>query len=144
MERLGIGAAAGTVVGFAGWLIGLALVCLATGELAMLGQVALPGLAVSLGAAGLVIVTFGLVAASPGRERMLRPLLVGQVLFLAGILILLVNHWIAPLVDAAPALRRAIDRLGGVYRTGDWLPTGLMAAGTVLFGRALAQVRRRA
>jgi hypothetical protein len=130
------------VVGFAGWLIGLAVVCVATGELSVLGQVALPGLAVSLGAAGLVIVTFGLAAASPGRERVLRPLLVGQALFFVGILILLVNHWIAPLVDAAPELRLAIERLGGVYRTGDWLPTALMAAGTVLLGRALAQLRR--
>jgi hypothetical protein len=144
MKRLGVGACVGTAVGFLGWLIGLAAVCIGTGELAILEQVALPGLALSLGAAGLVIVTLGLAPGAIGRGRVFRLLLWGEILFFVGLLILLVNHWIAPLVDAAPDLKRAIERLGSVYRTGDALPTALMAAGTALFALVLRRVGRSA
>lgn len=137
MDRLGFGAAFGIAVGFLGWLIGLAAVCAASGEIAVLKQVALPGIAVSLGAAGIVIVTADL-------ARGVRPLLWGEILFFVGLLILLVNHWIAPIVDRAPDLKAAIGRLGGVYRTGDGLPTALMALGTVLVGLALGRLRRQA
>jgi hypothetical protein len=43
--------------------------------------------------------------------------------------ILLLNHWAAPLIDASAALRDAIARLGGIYRTHDALPAGLMGLG---------------
>jgi len=112
-------------------------VCAASGEIAVLKQVALPGIAVSLGAAGIVIVTADL-------ARGARRLLWGEILFFVGLLILLVNHWIAPIVDRAPDLKAAIGRLGGVYRTGDGLPTALMALGTVLVGLALGRLRRQA
>lgn len=60
-----------------------------------------------------------------------------------GLLFLLVDHMVAPLVDAAPGLRRAIGSRGSIYRTGDGLPAALMAAGTVLLGLALVRLRRR-
>jgi len=141
MKRMGTGASIGTVIGFLGWLIGFAAVCLSTGEYGSLREVALPGLAVSLGAAGIVIVTSHLAL---GRGEVFRLLVLGEILFFVGLLILLVNDWIAPLVDTSPGLRDAIGRLGGVYRTGDTLPAALMAAGAALVGLVLARIRRQA
>ena len=141
--EMGLGRCVGTAIGFLGWLIGLAVVCVATGETAVLGQVALPGLAVSLGAAGLVIVTLESARGILGRGGAFRLLLWGELLFFVGLLILLLNHWIAPLIDGAPGLRRAMERLGSVYRTGDGAPAALMAAGTILLGFVLGHLRRR-
>ncbi len=144
MEKIGVGAYVGTAVGFLGWLIGLAAVCLGTGELAVLRQVALPGVAVSLGSAALVVVTLEVAAGALGRGAIFRLLLWGEILFFVGLLFLVVNHLVAPLVDATPGLRRAIERIGKIYRTGDGLPAGLMVAGTALLGLALLRLRRRA
>ncbi len=138
MKRMGTGASIGTAIGFLGWLIGLAVVCVRAGEYAVLREVALPGLAVSLGAAGIVIVTGHLALE---REGVLRSVLWGEVLFFVGLFILLMNHWIAPLIDASPGLNGAIS---GRYRTGDWLPAALMVAGAVRLGFALGRLRRQA
>lgn len=140
-SRMSVGASVGTAVGFLGWLIGLAAMCLRTGEFGVLKQIALPGLAVSLGAALVVVVTLEVAAGAFGRGGTLfRRLLWGEILFFVGLLLLLVNHWVAPLVDAAPDLRRAI----GVYRTGDLPPAALMASGAAILGLALARLRRPA
>jgi len=138
-----LGARVGALVGFLGWLIGLAAVCVGTGETWVLKEVAFPGLAVSLGAAAIVIVTVEIArrALPPGEVRLL---LLGEILFFVGLLILLTNHWIAPLIDRAPDLRAAIARLGGVYRTGDLLPAALMAAGACLVAIVLGRLGRRA
>jgi hypothetical protein len=138
------GAYVGAVVGCLGWLIGLAAVCLATGETDVLGRVLLPGVAVSLGIAGVFLVTGELAARSfgPGRER--RLLLWGVMVFLVGVLVLLMNHWIAPLIDASPGLRDAMARLGGIYRVADAWPAALMAVGVAILGLVLVRMRRRA
>lgn len=136
-----MGASVGTAIGFLGWLIGLAAVCVGTGEYAVLREVALPGVALSLGAAGIVIVTRDLAL---GRSGVFGPLVWGEILFFVGLLILLVNRWIAPLVDASPGLRDAIGRLGAGYRTGDGVPAALMGAGAALVGFVLGRLRRQA
>ena len=139
-NRTSVGAFVGTTVGFLGWLIGLTAVSLRTGEFGVLKQIALPGLAVSLGAALVVVVTLEVAAGAFGRGTLFRRLLWGEILFFVGLLLLLLNHWVAPLVDAAPDLRRAI----GVYRTGDLPPAALMAGGAAILGLALARIRRPA
>lgn len=75
MERMGVGASVGTAVGFLGWLIGLTVVSLATDDLAVLLRVALPGVAVSLGAAACVVVTLEVAAGALGRGAIFRLLL---------------------------------------------------------------------
>jgi len=144
MKKLGIGAYVGTAVGFAGWLIGFAIVCAGAGETGILKEVALPGLALSLGAAACVLVTAETAGGCLGQGRAARVLLLGQVLFFAGLLTLIVNHWVAPLVDGAPDLKRAIEQLGGVYRVWDGVPVALMAAGTVMLALVLRRLRRPA
>jgi hypothetical protein len=144
MERTSVGARVGIAVGFCGWLIGLAAVAWATGESGILGQVAGPGLALSLGAAACVLATLEVATRAALRGRVFRLLMWGEILFFVGLLLLIVSHWVAPLIDAAPRLRDAVVRLGSVYRTPDLLSAALMAAGTVLLGLALRGLRRTA
>jgi hypothetical protein len=140
MDRSHLGTYLGTVIGCLGWWIGLAAVCIASGETGVLGRVAWPGIAVSLGIAATFLVTSELALAVLGRGTAFRLVLWGELAFFVGVLILLVNHWIAPLIDASPDLRAAMGRLGGCYRTGDAVPAALMTVGAALL--AFVLVRR--
>lgn len=49
-------------------------------------------------------------------------------------LTLLLNHWIAPMIESSPGMLETVKRLGGVYKTGDLPPKVLLAASVILLG----------
>ena len=57
-----------------------------------------------------------------GRGRIFVVSLWGLILFVLGVLILLVNHWLAPVIETEPGLIDLLSRLGAVYKTSDVVP----------------------
>ncbi len=132
---------AGAVIGFLGWLVGLAGLCFATNHADLLWRVLPAGLLVSLGMALVTIMFLEGVARLFGRTVIV-PLSAGGIITLdAGSLWLLLNHWLMPQIAARPDLAAALERLG-VGTTADAWPIALLAAGNVLLlGAAFAAAR---
>jgi hypothetical protein len=49
-----------------------------------------------------------------------------------GLLMFVLSHWLAPLIDQTPALTRKLNAMGSVYRVADSVSASLMGAGLVL------------
>ena len=127
-----LGGYIGTVIGFLGWVIGFAVVCLATGHANVLPRVLPVGVLVSLALGGTVILVMELVLRAHGRGRLFMLTLWGVLLSDAAILWLLINHWLAPIIEGEPGLAEALTRIGSFYKTSDALPAAMLAVGTAL------------
>jgi hypothetical protein len=90
-----IGGYIGGLVGCCGWVLGLGIACLWTGD-TRLAKPLLPGLAVSL-ALGLALVVAH-AAVERVSPRHSTTTLWGMVLLLLALLCLLINHWIEPMI----------------------------------------------
>jgi hypothetical protein len=124
----------GIVLGSLGWLIGFAAVCLATGNGAVLASIAAPAAAVSLGAAFLVVICCDYAIKSRGPGGLFQLALYGSLSWAMGLLILLINHWIAPAIESSPAMAKTLREMNAVYRTDDLWPALLLSAGAILLG----------
>ncbi len=135
-----IGSYAGMTVGFLGWLIGLTVVCLASGRTEILIKLLPAGFLISVGLALGAILTMELVLQRFGRGSMFRLTLWGVVWLDVGIIWLLINHWLAPLIASDPGLYETMRRLGATGWTSDIYPLGAMAVGVVLLACAVFRV----
>ncbi len=127
-----LGGYIGTTIGFLGWVIGLTVVCLATGHGGVLPKVLPVGVLVSLALGVTAILVMELVLRAHGRGRLFMLTLGGVLLSDVAILWLLINHWLAPIIEGEPGLAEALTRIGSFYKTSDALPAAMLAAGTAL------------
>ncbi|MHC4937622.1 MAG: hypothetical protein ACYTHK_01475 [Planctomycetota bacterium] len=114
----------GVWLGFHGWLIGVAVLAGANGEFKLLGQACLIGIPLS---SALSIVTLHLVAGAQDRRTYGRRL-AGAIFFGIGVLLIVINHWLAPMIAGDDALERTMERLGGTYATSDIVPAAFLFA----------------
>lgn len=135
-----IGGYLGAIIGCLGWMIGFTVVCLVSGNADVWSRFAFTGFAVSLAMAGVFIVTAELTLRTFGRGGMFQLILWGELTFFMGVLVLLLNHWIAPVLESSPKMMETVKNLGAVYRTGDFLPAALLAASVVLLAVAVARL----
>lgn len=129
-----IGGYAGIIVGSMGWLIGFAAVCLTSGNGAALARFAVPASAVSLGVAFLVIICCDYAVKLRGYGGMFQLALYGGMSWGMGLLLLLINHWIAPLIDSSPAMAKTMRDMNAVYRVDDLWAVLMLSAGAVMLG----------
>ncbi len=144
--RGSIGGYLGAILGLSGWLIGFTGFCAFTGNLDVLAKFFLPGLAVSLSMGFVLVVAVeGILRVYGHGHYMFSTTLWGLLLSDAGVLLLLMNHWIAPILDQDPRMIEAMRQYGGgVYRTGETLPLVSLCAGAALLGAVAWKVLRDA
>jgi hypothetical protein len=130
MGRLGdyIGAA----IGCLGWVIGFAIVCYVSGNMAVLVHFVLLATVISLAMAGLLIASIELLVRTYGYGSTFQLMLWGELLFFMGLLVLLISHWIAPIIDASPTMVSTMRNLHASYRMGDLVPTVSISTGALL------------
>lgn len=139
------GAYLGSTIGILGWLIGFSIFCLATGNRALLGEAFLPGLLISLIFAAVVVFVLETVIQRFGAGHWLFQVsLWGLLLSLMGLMVFLMNHWLAPLIDRHPDMVKTLSRMGSVYKTSDVVPLALMAAGLLLLVVAVVYILKQA
>jgi hypothetical protein len=126
------GARLGIWIGFHGWLIGVAILAGSNGEFRLLGEALLVGVPLS---SALCLATLRIVDGARDRRSFGRRL-AGSVFLGVGILLLAINHWLAPLITDHETLRRTMEELGGQYATSDLVPAAFLAAAAVLLLRA--------
>ncbi|MCH8151144.1 MAG: hypothetical protein IH830_02080 [Planctomycetes bacterium] len=129
----------GMTIGFLGWIIGLAVVCVLSGQTSLLARVVPTGVLISLGLALTAIVMMECALRVFRGGGFFQLTLWGVLGVDVGILWLLINHWLAPMIAAEPRLVETMQHLGGVYKTTDAFPLALLAVGVVLL--AIATVR---
>ena len=112
----------GLTVGIHGWLMGTSILCVAGGYYAVLAEIVVIGLPISIAMSALGILALECVVRLFGRGRIFAVSLWGLILFVLGVLILLVNHWLAPVIETEPELVDLLSRLGAVYKTSDVVP----------------------
>ncbi|MCD6282147.1 hypothetical protein J7J84_00875 [bacterium] len=146
-----IGGYGGATVGMLGWLIGLLIVAAKADAPQIAWQVAPAGVLLTLALAALLVITLESVIERFGAASLwFQVALWGLVTTCMGLLMLLLNHWVAPLIDRTPGLQRLLAEPGSLYqstyRTADAVPVALLAAGFVLLGavawRMLASAKR--
>lgn len=131
-DKARLGGYIGCTIGLLGWVLGFAFVCLVSGHADILGEVFVPGLLISLSMAATVIIILESVIRSYGaRGPVFFMALWGMLLVDMGVLILLINHWLAPIIDEYPDLVSLLQRRGSVYRVPDLVPILLMTVGLI-------------
>ena len=136
-QRMPLGASVGTLVGVCGPAIGLLVVSVAAGGIATLWDEAIGLLLVclALGLMLLLVAGFGRAHAERTGDRSVQfGLLWGSLLSVMGVLLLLISAWIAPAVEAEPAMQK----LGGgfsVHRVPDWVSLTVVAGGIAVLAR---------
>jgi len=131
VPRIHAGAAIGVWIGFHGWLIGVAIVAGAQGALDFLLEAMVIGIPLS---SALALVTLRLVGGAASRRAFGRRL-AGSIFLGVGVLLLLINHWLAPRIAGDEALRRTMEKLGGTYVTSDVVPAAFLVAALLLLWR---------
>lgn len=129
-----LGGYLGTIIGALGWVIGFAVVCLTTGNAATLARFIAPAAAVSLGLAFLIILCSEMAIKKYGAGPMFFLSLYGGLAWAMGLLLLLINHWIAPIINESPRMMRTMHNMNAVYQTDDLWAVILLVAGTVMLG----------
>jgi len=131
----------GATIGILGWLIGFTLFCLLTGNTAALGEFFYLGFVISLSmAATFILVLECLIRLYGAHHRLFYLTVYGLTLFFCGLLILLLNHWIAPIIERYPEMVADIHRSGSFYRVSDVYPFLSLSAGLVLLSLATLQL----
>ncbi len=139
MKWARIGGYGGAAIGMLGWLIGLAVVSAKAGTPEVASLVMPAGVALTLALWALLVVCLESVmrrfgAVGPWFHTALWGLLTTYM----GLMVLLANHWVAPLIDRTPRLAQLLSDpqsvYYSVYQTSDTLPLALLGAGAVLLG----------
>lgn len=133
----------GVIIGMLGWMIGLAILCAATGQFSLLAGTLPVGLASSIGLAAMTLTLYELASHRFGRHSAMTKLCMwGAICLDLGILLLLANHWLAPILQANPTVAKAVTSLGGVTSVPDAVPIVLLLLATALLGFAAAFTAR--
>lgn len=136
-----IGGYIGAALGFQGWLIGIVVLCLTSGHAAVLRSLVLPGFAINLAMAGVLVVSLEVVRRTYGLGGRFQLILWGELTFFMGTLYLLINHWITPIIMGTPGLADTARRLGGGgWAMSDVYPSLLLLVSAGLLGAALVVV----
>lgn len=141
-RRSRIGGMIGGVVGGCGWAIGLGILAASAGAWSAVQPTVLAGLLLSTGLGLLLclLAELGLRVFGPG-TRWWFVAFAGGLAVVLGTLLLVANHWVAPLIGRTPALRDH-PWVTGDMRTADWVPPVVLAAGIGALAASLVRVVR--
>ena len=128
------GATIGTLIGCSAWVVALAVVCLANGRTDALVPVVLPMLLASLGLGMLVMASLQLVRSLPVTVQAAArgTLFFGGLCVVLGVLLLLVEGFVTPLLSADPSLTHNVRAVGGLLTLPRAVPIALLIAGVAL------------
>ena len=137
------GARFGVLVGFTSWAVVLGAICIGTGRTQYLWPVILPVLLASLGLGLLALCAIepALPGAPPPRDRVRRVL--GAVGVGIGLLLLLADGLVVPMLEADRALGDVVRSSGGVLGVPRWSATLALVAGCALLARSLWRPREQ-
>lgn len=128
------GVAIGAFVGGTAWCVALAIAFVAVGRKDLLVPVVLPLLLASSSLVSLLLVAIRSLDLQGG-ERVV--LILGAVAAIVGVLLLLVEAWVSPVLESDAGLQRFIASTGGVTRVPRWVATALLGVGAALLLRAV-------
>lgn len=146
-----LGAHIGTTLGACGAAIGFCIACIVTGTAGQWWTLMVGALVVSASLGLLASVASEAMhqrcaaqQSGPGAGSWLAIFIFGEVQLMVGILVLLSNAFIAPAIEATPALMDLTGAIAGVHRV--WNGVGVMccAVGVVTLALTLRAMRRRA
>lgn len=127
------GAYFGVLFGCTSWVLVLGLMCLVHGRLDGLLPVVVPMLLASLGLGLLLLHSFEpLFVAAPQPRSATGLHFTGGLLVVVGVLLLLAEAFVLPLLESDRSLADLVRRSGGVLSVPREVPTGLLLAGCVL------------
>lgn len=133
----------GSLIGFLGWVLALAVLLATSADSATVLAVVPPCLFASLGLWGLLLVT---VDATRRRHGPASPesglALAGGILFSIGILLVLVDALVLPRLQTIPVALETLQRLGATTSVAPWVRTLLLAAGGTLLAFLALRGRR--
>lgn len=132
-----IGGYLGSIIGTLGWLIGLTISCLISGNVEALKKVFYLGLVISLSMGILFVVVIELMTRLYGKGRLFMMTLWGVLLFNIGLLVLLVQYWVGPTM-----MSQAMS-VGDQGRLSLTNPSVLLTAGLVLLVIAAVNIMRK-
>jgi hypothetical protein len=135
-----LGMRIGALVGFTSWIVVLGAICACTGRGDVLLPIVLPLLLASLGLGLLVLVIVELAAADPRLQPLRATLVLGATWIAVGVLLLLGDAFVGPLLEQDAALARITQLTGGVARLPRWGAVLALTFGCVSLGVSL---RRR-
>lgn len=142
------GARIGIVVGCCSWSLALTVLCVATGRFDALLPVAAPALLASVGVSLLLLLVVELSARvlmrceSEVDARTRTGITMGACWIACGLLALVAEALVVPLLAADPALADSARASGGVMSLPRWIPMALLAIGSWLVFRALRAIAR--
>jgi hypothetical protein len=116
-----IGSYIGALIGSLGWIIGFSIVCLSTGNTLVLSQFLFIGAIFSLSFFLILVIIVGCFSKIYGDAAPWAFFsgLCGVILFFAGTVMLLLTHWIAPMLDRYSSMQSALHSIGSVYKVND-------------------------
>lgn len=135
----------GVLAGFTSWILVLGLVCIATGRSQYLAPVVLPVLLASLALGLMALAAFEARLPAPGSPRTaFGALVAGVTLASVGVLLLLAEAFVVPVLAADRALGDFVRENGGVLSLPREFALVLLLAGCALLVAALARGQRPA
>ncbi|MDX2016037.1 MAG: hypothetical protein SFY95_00190 [Planctomycetota bacterium] len=136
------GAFWGSLIGFNGWALGVAVVALATGTFGQLWDLVLGGLAISSGL-GLLVLAGDDRERGPVASALEAMDLCGRLLISIAVLALLVTHWVTPRIERIPEFMKLVQ---GPIRVPDLISISLALAGAVVLAferRSIGRTREK-
>ena len=140
-----LGARFGVLVGCSAWIVVLGVICAATGRSEHLLPVILPLLLASLGLGLLVLVAMEpLLLLPPEVQERCRVLIVlGGVWAVCGILLLLAEGFVVPVLEGDQDLAATVRATGGVLSLPRWIAVLLLALGVAQLVAGLRRLTPR-
>ncbi len=130
--RRSFGHYVGGIVGMLGWVFGLTVVCLATGNAGVLVELLPVSLAVSLAMGfGFVVTLEAIRTAYPDDQRLFQLALWGILGMDIGVLLLVCKVWILPVLVERAAERDALEALGALTDVPWGIVIACLTAGAV-------------
>ena len=130
----------GCLVGICGWFIGLVGLCTLTGSWEVLRRTFWVGLSISLSLGLAFIITVDLVRQHCGtNSRIAGATTWGMLSLVCAVLLLLMDHWLLPIIRSDPRLDSTLVMLSGSY---GGLAPGLLLVSTILLGWSAYQLNR--
>jgi hypothetical protein len=136
-----LGMRIGVLCGTTSWIAVLGAMCACTGRADVLLPVVLPLLLGSLGLGLLILVVAEPAAEDPRLQPLRAPLVLGATCVAVGILLLLCDAFVSPLLERDETLASITRLTGGVARVSRWFAVAALAIGC---GSLSVALRRRA
>jgi hypothetical protein len=126
-----LGVRFGVLVGSTAWIVVLGVLCAATGRTEYLLPVVLPLLLASLGLGLLALAGIEPLSRVPRLQQTScrTPIVLGAIFVLGGVLLLLAEGFVMPVLATDPVLADVVRATGGVLEMPRWVAGGALAAG---------------